>query len=72
MNLTDACDNAYHNGYEQGYTDALETVQKILEELTNKGDTKNGENLAKIGADKGAEDNGANGYCEHRNICALN
>lgn len=72
MNLTDACDNAYHNGYEQGYKDALETVQKILEELKTKGDTKNGENLAEIGADSCAEDNGADRYCEHRNLCALN
>lgn len=72
MNTLDACDNAYHNGYEQGYKDALETVQKILEELTNKGDTKDGKDLAEIGADKGAEDNGADRYCEHRNLCALN
>ena len=38
MNPLDACENAFKNGYEKGYEDALKMVEEILNKVKGEKD----------------------------------
>ena len=76
MKEIDIAENAYHNGYEKGKIDGwiecCDYLKEKFKERFKKGGEKDGKEMAEGGEHSSNKDDGADRYCEHRNLCALN